>query len=112
MYTAPIPMPLGNLCISLLQSARRVVSDIIIRTYKLVLNTEITVDMAVSNVIYALMEADVLLDTNGKLRGMNGHNVYKYNSVVRIDGYGDYYVIYEYYEDATGFSQGPSGCTE
>lgn len=103
LYTAPIPMPLGKSVYKFIAvSPEGVVSDIIIRTYKLVLNTEITVDMAVSNVIYALMEADVLLDTNGKLRGMNGHNVYKYNSVVRIDGYGDYYVIYEYYEDATG----------
>ena len=33
---------------------------------------------------------------------MSGRNVYKYNAVVRIAGSGDYYVIYEYYEDATG----------
>ena len=33
---------------------------------------------------------------------MSGRNVYKYNAVVRIEGCGDYYVIYEYYEDATG----------
>lgn len=48
------------------------------------------------------MKADVLLDENGKLRGMSGRNVYKYNAVVRIEGSGDYYVIYEYYEDAAG----------
>ena len=32
------------------------------------------------------MRADVLLDENGKLRGMSGRNVYKYNAVVRIEG--------------------------
>lgn len=103
LYTAPIPMPLGKSVYKFIAvSPEGVVSDETMRTYKLTIQTEITVDMAVSNVIYALMKADVLLDENGKLRGMSGHNVYKYNSVVRIDGYGDYYVIYEYYEDATG----------
>lgn len=102
-YTAAIPMPLGKSVYKFIAvSPEGVVSDIIIRTYKLTLQTEITTDMAVSNVIQALIHADVLLDAEGKLRGMSGHNVYKYNSVVRIDGYGDYYVIYEYYEDATG----------
>ncbi len=102
-YTAAIPMPLGKSVYKFIAvSPEGVVSDTIIRTYKLTLHTEITIDMAVSNVIQALIGADVLLDENGKMRGMAGRNVYKYNSVVRIDGYGDYYVIYEYYEDATG----------
>ena len=66
------------------------------------MNTEITVDVAISNVIYALINADVLLDEEGNMRGMSGHNVYKFNSIIRIGENGDYYVIYEYYEDATG----------
>lgn len=102
-YTAAIPMPLGKSVYKFIAvSPEGVVSDTIIRTYKLTLHTDITVDMAVSNVIQALIGADVLLDETGKMRGMAGRNVYKYNSVVRIEGYGDYYVIYEYYEDATG----------
>lgn len=103
LYTAAIPMPLGKSVYKFITvSPEGVASDITIRTYKLTLNTEITVDMAISNVVQALIGTDVLLDDQGNLRGMSGHNVYKYNSVVRIEGYGDYYVIYEYYEDATG----------
>ena len=30
------------------------------------------------------------------------HNVYKVNSIIMLGENGDYYVIYEYYEDATG----------
>lgn len=104
-YTAAIAMPLGNSVYKFIAiSQEGVASDITIRTYRLTLNTEITTDMAVSNVIQALVEADILLDANGSLRGMSGRNVYKYNAVVRVDGYGDYYVIYEYYEDATGIA--------
>ena len=83
-------------------SPEGVASDITIRTYKLTLNTEISTDMAVAKVIDALIKEDVLLDTQGSLRGMSGHNVYKYNAITRIDGSGDYYIIYEYYEDMTG----------
>lgn len=103
LYTAPLAMPLGKSVFKFIAvSPEGVTSDIIIRTYHLDLNTEITVDMAISNVKQALIGADVLLDEEGRLRGMGGHNVYKYNAVVRIEGSGDYYVIYEYYEDVTG----------
>lgn len=104
-YTAAISMPLGSSIYKFITvSPEGVTSDITIRTYKLTLDTEITIDMAISNVIQALIGADILLDENGSLRGMSGHNVYKYNAVVRVDGFGDYYVIYEYYEDATGIA--------
>lgn len=102
-YTAAISMPLGQSVYKFIAvSPEGAISDTTVRTYNLILHTEITVDMAVANVIQALMKADVLLDTDGRMRGMSGRNVYKYNAVVRIDGSGDYYVIYEYYEDATG----------
>ena len=102
-YTAAISMPLGRSVYKFMAvSPEGAVSEITERTYNLELHTDITVDMAVANVIQALMKADVLLDENGKLRGMSGRNVYKYNAVVRIEGSGDYYVIYEYYEDAAG----------
>ena len=94
-------MPLGKSVYKFISvSPEGVTSDITIRTYKLTLNTEITTDMAVMNVIHALMRADVLLNEAGDLRGMSGHNVYKYGAVTRIEGSGDYYIIYEYYEDA------------
>lgn len=103
LYTAAISMPLGKSVYKFIAvSPEGVASDITIRTYKLTLNTEISTDMAVAKVIDALIKEDVLLDTQGSLRGMSGHNVYKYNAITRIDGSGDYYIIYEYYEDMTG----------
>jgi len=102
-YTSAIPMPLGKSVYKFIAiSEEGVASDIIVRNYQLRLNTDITVDMAISNVVQALIRADVLLDAEGNMRGMSGHNVYKLNSVVRIGENGDYYIIYEYYEDATG----------
>lgn len=103
LYTSPIPMPLGKSVYKFIAlSPEGVTSDITMRTYKLTLDTDISADMAVMNVVQALMRADVLLDEQGSLRGMSGHNVYSYGAAVRIEGSGDYYVIYEYYEDATG----------
>ena len=103
LYTSAIPMPLGESVYKFVAiSEEGVASDVTVRTYRLSLNTEITVDVAISNVIYALINADVLLDEEGNMRGMSGHNVYKFNSIIRIGENGDYYVIYEYYEDATG----------
>lgn len=103
LYMSAIPMPLGKSVYKFIAvSPEGVSSDVTIRTYKLTLNTEISVDMAVANVIQALIRADVLLDESGSLRGMNGHNVYKFNAAVRVEDSGDYYVIYEYYEDAAG----------
>ncbi len=103
LYMSPIPMPLGKSVYKFMAvSPEGVASDITIRTYKLTLNTEITTDMAILNVVHALMRADVLLDEQGNLRGMSGHNIYKYGAVTRIEGNGDYYIIYEYYEDGTG----------
>lgn len=102
LYTAAIPMPLGKSVYKFIAvSQEGVTSDITIRTYKLTLDTEITTDMAIMNVIHALMKADVLLNEYGNLRAMSGHNVYKFGAVTRIEGSGDYYIIYEYYEDAT-----------
>lgn len=102
-YVTAISMPLGESVYKFIAvSPEGAVSEATERNYKLVLHTDITTDMAVANVIQALMRADVLLDESGKLRGMSGRNVYKYNAVVRIEGSGDYYVVYEYYEDATG----------
>lgn len=102
-YTSAVPMPLGKSVYKFIAiSEEGVASDVIIRNYQLRLQTDITVDMAVSNVVQALIHADVLLDVEGNMRGMSGHNVYKLNSVMRIGENGDYYIIYEYYEDATG----------
>ncbi len=102
LYTSAIPMPLGKSVYKFIAlSPEGVASDVIMRTYKLTLNTEISTDIAIMNVVHALMRADVLLDEQGSLRGMSGHNAYKFGAVSRIDG-GDYYVIYEYYEDAPG----------
>ena len=102
-YITAISMPLGQSVYKFMAvSPEGAASEIVECAYNLVLHTDVTADMAVANVIRALMRADVLLDEDGKLRGMSGRNVYKYNAVVRIAGSGDYYVIYEYYEDATG----------
>lgn len=103
LYTAPIPMPLGKSVYKLIAVSREgVASDITIRTYKLTLDTELSPEEAAFNVIHALMKEDVLLDEQGNLRAMSGHNVYELSTVLRVEGSGDYYIFSEYYEDATG----------
>lgn len=103
LYTAPIPMPLGKSVYKFIAvSSEGVSSDITIRTYKLTLDTELSPEEAAMHVIYGLMEEDVLLDEQGSLRAVSGHNVYTLSAVIRVEGSGDYYIFNEYYEDATG----------
>ena len=102
-YTGPLSMPLGTSVYKFVAiSSEGISSNVTTRTYTLMLQTQITTEEAIANVKQALIEADILLDENGNMRGMGGHNVYKYNAVVRMENSGDYYVIYEYYEDAAG----------
>ena len=49
-----------------------------------------------------------MLDTSGKVRGVEGHNEYIYNSEIEIQGAGEYYVVIENHVSNDGKST-PTG---
>ena len=102
-YTAPIVMPIGN---SLFRfrafDSEGNASEVIDRTYHLVYARLVSEEQAVSSVINVLIKKDVLLDNTGKARYEEGYNAYRVDSVIVIEGAGEYYRIVESYGPADG----------
>lgn len=101
-YTGPIDMPLGQSNFKFVViSEEGVSSEITSRSYEFNMNTSVTVTMAVSNVVNALIQRKVLIDAQGHAPGVSGKYIFRYNSIVEInEKY--YYVLNEYYVDTGG----------
>ena len=65
------------------------------------MNTNVTVEKAVSNVTNALIRRNVLIDAKGHAPGVSGRYIFKYNSIVQIGG-NYYYILNEYFVDGNG----------
>lgn len=109
-YTEPIPMPLGRTNFKFITvSEEGVSSEITSRSYDLELETDVTLNKAVYNVIQALIDRKVLYDTQGHSQEIEGKYVFvPRNTIVEIEGLGYYYVLDEYEESGNG-SRIPTG---
>lgn len=95
-YISPITMPVGTShykFVAIDQEGQ--MSEIVERDYHLVFTRLISKEQAVNNLVSTLVRLDYLLDTSGKVRGVEGHNEYIYNTEIEIEGAGEYYVIVE-----------------
>lgn len=102
-YTGPIPMPLGKSNFKFVTiSQEGVSSEIVSRSFDFSLETEVSVDKAITNVIQALYNRQVLTDLQGHSHGVVGKYVFKYDTIVEIPDLGYYYVLNEYVEDESG----------
>ena len=102
-YTVPISMPLGRTNYKFIAvSEEGVSSEMISRSYMFALETEITIDKAIHNVVQALFDRRVLLDLYGHSTEIQGKYVFAYNTIVEIPNLGYYYVLDEYIEDEIG----------
>lgn len=102
-YTAPIPIPLGRTNYKFIAvSEEGVSSDVVSRSYSFALETEITIDKAVENVVQALFDRRVLFDLYGHSTEIKGKYVFAYDTIVEIPNLGYYYVLNEYIEDDNG----------
>ncbi len=108
-YISPITMPVGTTHYKFVSvNEEGEMSEIVERTYHLVFTRLISTEQAVSAVVSTLVRLDYLLDTTGKVRGLEGHHDYIYSSVIEIAGAGEYYVIVEYHTAENG-SSSPTG---
>lgn len=102
-YTEPIQMPLGKSNFKFVTiSDEGVSSEIISRSFDFSLETDVTVDQAIENVMQALFERKVLSDLQGHAHGVHGKYVFKYVTIEQILDLGYYYILNEYIEDDTG----------
>lgn len=108
-YISPIIMPVGTSHFKFIAySNDGEYSEIVERDYHLVYTRLITKEQAVNSLVSTLVRLDELLDTAGKVRGVAGHNEYIYNSIIEIEGAGEYYVIVENHVNIDGTSA-PTG---
>ncbi len=95
-YISPISMPVGTShyrFIAFKQEGEA--SEIVDREYHLIYTRLVSTEQAVNSLVSTLVRLDILLDSAGKVRGQDGHNEYIYNSIIEIQGAGEYYMIVE-----------------
>ena len=108
-YISPISMPVGTshyrfIAIDIDGNT----SEIVDRNYHLVYTRLVSTEQAVNNLVSTLVRLDYLLDNTGKVRGLDGHNEYIFNSAIEIEGAGEYYVIVENHVSYDGITT-PTG---
>ena len=95
-YISPITMPVGTSHYKFIDFDNECnSSEIVERDYHLVYTMLISTEQAVNSLVSTLVRLDILLDASGKVRGIEGHNEYIYNSIIEIEGAGEYYVVVE-----------------
>ncbi|MCR5670384.1 MAG: chitobiase/beta-hexosaminidase C-terminal domain-containing protein [Butyrivibrio sp.] len=108
-YISPITMPVGTSHFKFIAyDAEGNFSEITEREYHLVYTRLVSTEQAVSNLVSTLVRLGLLLDSSGKAIGQEGHNEYIYNSVIEIQGAGEYYVVVENHVNNDG-SSAPTG---
>lgn len=95
-YISPITMPVGTSHFKFIAYDNDGnCSGIVERDYHLVYSRLVSAEQAVNSLVSTLVRLDYLLDNTGKVRGIDGHNEYIYNSIIEIEGAGEYYVVVE-----------------
>jgi hypothetical protein len=108
-YISPISMPVGTSHYRFIAIDNEGnVSEIVDRDYHLVYTRLVSTEQAVNSLVSTLVRLDYLLDNTGKVRGIDGHNEYIFNSAIEIEGAGEYYVIVENHVTYDGYST-PTG---
>ncbi len=108
-YISPITMPVGTSHYKFAAFDQEgEMSEIVERDYHLVFTRLISKEQAVNSLVSTLVRLDILLDNSGKVRGIEGHNEYIYNSEIEIEGAGEYYVVVENHVSGEGVST-PTG---
>jgi len=99
IYGEEIPMPLGySHYIFATISEEGICSETVDLEYNLTIEAVLTPHEAVERLKFRLVEQKRLLDTDGKVEGMNGKKLYIYNSLRRVEDK-NLYFIYEYYQE-------------
>lgn len=95
-YISPIAMPLGTSHFNFIAfDSEGNASEIVERDYHLVYTRLVSTEQAVGNLVSTLVRLGLLLDSSGKVIGLEGYNEYIYNSVIEIEGAGEYYMVVE-----------------
>ncbi len=102
VYIGPIPMPLGKSVFRFIRIADGRKSEIVEKSYNLVMNTEYMPDEAVQDVINYCIQNGKILDESGSFDESGAAYLYQYQYVTNINKVDDFYVIAEIYRGEDG----------
>ena len=102
VYTGSIPMPLGKSVFRFIRIAEGRKSEIVEKSYNLVLNTEYTPEEAVQDVINYCIQSGKIWDPSGSFEESGAAYLYQYQYVTNINKVDDFYVIAEIYRGEDG----------
>ncbi len=95
LYTGPIPMPLGKSSYKFIRSEGGKTSEVVERTYNLVLNTAFTIERAEKAVVDYSLESGKIYNREGNAYYTTDKYIYQFQHTVNINDEGHYYVISE-----------------
>ena len=102
VYNGPIPMPLGKSVFRFIRIAEGRKSEIVEKSYNLVMNTEFMPEDAVAKVVNYAMESRKVTDASGSFDESGAAYLYQYQYVTNISKVDDFYVIAEIYRGEDG----------
>lgn len=102
VYAGPIPMPLGKSVFRFIRIAEGRKSEIVERSYNLVMNTEFTPEEAVQKIVEYALQSGKIQDESGSFDESGAAYLYQYQYVTNINKIDDFYVIAEIYRGADG----------
>ena len=102
VYAGPIPMPLGKSVFRFIRIAEGRKSQIVEKSYNLVMNTEFQPEDAVTKVVNYAIESGKIAEESGHFDDSGAAYLYQYQYVTNIDKVDDFYVIAEIYRDVDG----------
>ena len=108
VYSGPIPMPLGKSTFRFIRIAEGRKSDIVEKSYNLVMNTDFMPEDAVKKVVNHAIQSGKISDESGSFDESGAAYLYQYQYVTNINKIDDFYVIAEIYrgEDGTDTKTG------
>lgn len=102
VYTGPIPMPLGKSVFRFIRIADGRKSEIVEKSYNLVMNTQFTPEEAVQKVVDYEVQSGKILETSGSFDDSQAAYLYQYQYVTNINKIDDFYIIAEIYRGEDG----------
>ena len=108
IYSGPIPMPLGKSTFRFIRIAEGRKSDIVEKSYNLVMNTDFMPEDAVKKVVNHAIQSGKISEESGSFDESGAAYLYQYQYVTNINKIDDFYVIAEIYrgEDGTDTKTG------
>lgn len=102
LYTGPIPMPLGKSVYKFIRIEGGRSSDVVERSFNLVLDTEFTVEKAEQAVVDYSLKSGKIYNEEGNAYYTSDRYKYYFQYAVNINDEGHYYVISEFIQSEDG----------